>query len=251
MNKLLKLFTTQTSITADIRDITDLDTPLGQQVIQIYEQSFPEVERDPIDVIAQNLRNPNPDEEVNHIRAFIDDGGVVVGFSYFSSYRAYSLGYLQFIAVREGIRGKGYGPILLRDAVRQIEIDGIKATGWPYLGLVLEVERPDMAANDDERQLRERRINFYQRNGATMVEQVDFIAPPLAPGEACLSFHLMLLRCVNKAGMNRWLRQKAIKALLIEGYGENADSWFVNHALEVRQQAKRFTSTSTFKVVQP
>jgi hypothetical protein len=37
----------------------------------------------------------------------------------------------------------------------------------------------------------------------------------------------------------RWLRQAAVKALLIEGYGEDRDSWFVRHALEVRPRAQK------------
>ena len=53
----------------------------------------------------------------------------------------------------------------------------------------------------------------------------------------------MLLRAVHKYGMQNWLRQKAVKALLVEGYGENADSWFVRHALNVRQRARGFALT--------
>ena len=52
MNPILDLFKSQHAPTADIRSITDLDTVLGQQVINIYEQSFPEAERDPLEDIA-------------------------------------------------------------------------------------------------------------------------------------------------------------------------------------------------------
>jgi GNAT superfamily N-acetyltransferase len=243
MNPIFKIFQTQQSPVADIRSITELDSRLGQQVINIYEQSFPEAERDPLEDIAASLRNADPDMELTRLRALIEHDAVV-GFTLFASYKDYYLGYLKFIAVRQDIRGKGYGPILLQDAIQQIRADGWRATGWPYLGLVLEVERPETAENVADRQLRERRIQFYRRNGAVMFDDVDYIAPPVAPGQPSLPFHLMFLRAVRKYGMQHWLRQKAVKALLVEGYGEDSDSWFVRHALEVRQRAKQASQLS-------
>ncbi|MBK9928118.1 MAG: GNAT family N-acetyltransferase [Anaerolineales bacterium] len=232
-----QLFKTKPAPAADIREVTDLDSSLGRQALQIYERSFPEIERDPVENIATSLRNENPDKEVTHLRVLIEDD-VVAGFTYFSSYKEYYLGFLKFIAVREDIRGKGVGPILLQDAIQQVRADGVWATGWSYLGLVLEVERPEMAENDQDRQIRERRIQFYKRNGAVLIKDLDYIAPPLADDKPSIPFHLMVLRAVPKYGMQYWLRQNAVKALLVEGYGEEHDSWFVQHALKVRQRAK-------------
>jgi GNAT superfamily N-acetyltransferase len=237
MNHFFKLFNSRRAPVADVREVTDFHTTVGQQVIAIYEQSFPEAEREPVETIAANLNSSDLNTEVTHLRALVEQEAVV-GFTYFSSYPEYYLGFLKFIAVRADIRGKGYGPILLQDALEQLRADGVRATGWPYLGLVLEVERPELAANDQDRQLRERRIQFYRRNGARMIEGIDYIAPPVAAGQPSLPFYLMVLRAVPKYGMQRWLRQNAVKALLVEGYRENPDSWFVRHALEVRQRAK-------------
>jgi GNAT superfamily N-acetyltransferase len=234
----IRLFTKKQRPTVDIRDITDLYSPLGQEALKIYERSFPDAERDPVENIAASLYNPDPEKEVTRFRVLIEQD-VVAGFIYFSSYKEYYLGFLKFIAVREDIRGKGIGPILLQDGIQQIRRDGVRATGWPYLGLVLEVERPEMVENDQDRQIRERRIQFYRRNGAVMIKDIDYIAPPIAEGKPSLPFHLIVLRSIPKYGMQHWLRQNAVKALLVEGYGEDQDSWFVRHALEVRQRAKR------------
>jgi len=238
MDQLSRFFRLQRVPAADIREMTDLDTPLGREALAIYEQAFPESERDSVEHIAAALKNVDPETAVSHFRALVDEGAVV-GFTYFSSYKEYYLGYLKFIAVRAELRGKRYGPILLKDALRQLRADGRRATGWPYLGLVLEVERPETAENEEDRALRERRIRFYQRNSAVMIENLDYVAPPVAPGQPSLPFHLMVLRAVPKYGMQRWLRPTAIAALLVEGYGEDPDSWFVRHALEVRERAKR------------
>jgi hypothetical protein len=75
---------------------------------------------------------------------------------------------------------------------------------------------------------------------AVIFEDVDYIAP----GQPELPFHLMFLRAVRKYGMQHWLRQRAVHALLVEGYGENPDSWFVRHALEVRQRARQASQRS-------
>lgn len=238
MNLLQRLFKPKHASTANLCEVSNLQSNIGEQIIAIYEQSFPEAERDPVENIAASLSRSTDNAEIRHLRAFMDQE-TVVGFTYFTSYREYYLGYLKFIAVRADIRGKGYGPILLQDAIQQLRADGIRATGWPYLGLVFEVERPETAENEADRLLRERRIEFHRRNGAMMIEEVDYVAPPVSVDQPSLPFHLMVLRAVPKYRMQRWLRQKAVKALLIEGYGENPESWFVRHALEVRQRARQ------------
>jgi ribosomal protein S18 acetylase RimI-like enzyme len=238
MDQLSRFFRLQRAPDADLREITNLDTPLGREALVIYEQAFPEAERDAVESIAASLQNSDPETAVSHFRVLVDENAVV-GFTYFSTYKAYYLGYLKFIAVRAELRGKRYGPILLQDALRQLRADGRRATGWPYLGLVLEVERPETADNEEDRALRERRIRFYQRNGAVIIENVDYVAPPVTPGQPSLPFHLMVLRAVPKYGMRRWLRPTAVTALLVEGYGEDPDSWFVRHALDVRERARR------------
>jgi GNAT superfamily N-acetyltransferase len=238
MNQLSRFFRLQRAPTADIRAIADLDAPLGREALVIYEQAFPEAERDSVENIAASLKNADPETNVSHFRVLVDEGAVV-GFTYFSSYKEYYLGYLKFIAVRAELRGKRYGPLLLQDAIRQLRAAGRRATGWPYLGLVLEVERPETAENEQDRAIRERRIRFYQRNGAVMIDNLDYVAPPVAPGQPSLPFHLMVLRAVPKYGMQRWLRPQAVTALLVEGYGEDPDSWFVRHALDVRERARR------------
>lgn len=237
MNQIRQMFARYEVPDADIRDIRSLDTRFGQNVVAIYENAFPEEERDPVDEIAASLHGSD-DTEVVHLRALVEQNEVM-GFTYFSTYPDYYLGFLKFIAVRADLRGRGYGPVLLQDAIRQVRADGICTMGWPYLGLVFEVERPEAAENAHERQLRERRIHFYQRNGATMIKGIDFIAPPITPQQPSIPFHLMVLKAVPKYGMRWWLRQSAVKAILVKGYGEEMDSWFVTHALDVRRRARK------------
>ena len=68
---------------------------------------------------------------------------------------------LDYFAVVAGIRGKGYGSrclTLLKEEIRKKELGT----------LILEVENPRFGADEADRSLRRRRIDFYRRNGMTL-----------------------------------------------------------------------------------
>src|SRR5262245_20958160 len=127
MNYFSQFFKRNRSQKADAREVRDLHSALRQQVLAIYKESFPEAERDPIENIATSIAPSRDLADITHLRVLMEQE-MVVGFAYFSSYREYWLGFLKFITVREDIRGKRYGPILLQDAIQQLRTDGIRAT---------------------------------------------------------------------------------------------------------------------------
>ncbi len=69
---------------------------------------------------------------------------------------------LDYFAVCEEVRGKGYGSVAL---------ELLKADYMNYDGMLFEVEDDDAAETEAEMQLRRRRISFYERNGVVMTEQ--------------------------------------------------------------------------------
>lgn len=69
---------------------------------------------------------------------------------------------LDYFAVCEEVRGKGYGSA----ALSLLKEDYIK---WG--GMIFEVEDDDTADTDEEKQIRQRRIAFYERNGVVMMKQ--------------------------------------------------------------------------------
>lgn len=66
---------------------------------------------------------------------------------------------LDYFAVLQGLRGSGYGSKFL-SAVQE------KLT--PFDLTLLEVERIDSARTDAEREIRRRRVGFYQKNGCRL-----------------------------------------------------------------------------------
>lgn len=68
---------------------------------------------------------------------------------------------LDYYAVSEQTRGAGVGSRGLCLLKEEIQKQG-------YGAIVIEVENPDFAKTEEERQKQERRIRFYEKNGARM-----------------------------------------------------------------------------------
>lgn len=69
---------------------------------------------------------------------------------------------LDYFAVCEEVREKGYGSA----AIKLLKEDYIK-----WSGMIFEVEDDDAADTEEEKQIRQRRIAFYKRNGVVMMKQ--------------------------------------------------------------------------------
>ena len=69
---------------------------------------------------------------------------------------------LDYFAVCEEVREKGYGSA----AIKLLKEDYIK-----WSGMIFEVEDDDAADTEEEKQIRQRRIAFYERNGVVMMKQ--------------------------------------------------------------------------------
>lgn len=69
---------------------------------------------------------------------------------------------LDYFAVCGEVRGKGYGG-------RALALLEENCKEWD--GMIIEVEDDDCAVTEEERQIRKRRISFYERNGVEMTGQ--------------------------------------------------------------------------------
>jgi GNAT superfamily N-acetyltransferase len=77
---------------------------------------------------------------------------------------------LWYLAVSERLRGHGAGSNLYLEILNRVRNEFPSAAG-----LVFEVERPDQAQTAELGALAERRIRFYQRNGALLLEGVHYV----------------------------------------------------------------------------
>jgi GNAT superfamily N-acetyltransferase len=171
----------------------------------IYEESFPPTER----------------EDTGELLASVDGArrrcwlgwvdGVAVGLAVVFRLEGTPVEFLEYFAVERDRRSRGLGASML--ARLRPELDGAE-------GVLFEVERPHDATGA-ERELRERRISFYLRNGATIVECApNYRAPDLADGAKTVPFTLMWLPLAAGAPVPTGsLLRRCVVAVLTQAYG--------------------------------
>jgi len=151
-----------------------------KQVLAIYEASFPASERADLSGLDQA-----PEEEGSLLYVAREEDRVVAFalLNLLGCGRVYLLGY---IAVAEEYRSQGLGGQLLRH-IR----DDLRA-GDGAEGLLLEVEPPDEGP-EQERAIRQRRVGFYERQGARVIREAASYRMPNLAGEGSLPMLLMWL----------------------------------------------------------
>lgn len=212
-------------------ELDSLDSPWGQQALTIYLEAFPEAEREPLDDLRAERLAPSTPQAEHHFRIMVDESGDVLGLSIFSTVHGHYMAFLRYLAVHPSARNRGFGRLLLNDALHTVRADGWKHAGYPYLGLVFEVERPSEAETDTERIVRERRIGWYMRNGARLYPTVDLTTPPVSPDQPPVSYHLMFRTAVPKRIVGRMLHRMMVESVLVHGYGVAPDSRYVRRAM--------------------
>lgn len=133
----------------------------------LFLSSFPADERRDLPDQRDNIDN-NPDFTL----LLAEDDGKPIGF--FTLWNFGDFCYCEHFAIDSVSRNKGYGSKTLRLILNNLRNP-----------LVLEVELPD---ND----LSRRRIDFYRRNGFTLLDKYHYVQPPYRIGGTQLPLHLMI-----------------------------------------------------------
>lgn len=89
---------------------------------------------------------------------------------------------VSFLAVFKEYRGEGIGTKLLKE---------IKDNFSNKKGILLEVENPKYSKNQEEKEIRERRIKFYEKSNYNIVDGVEV-------NSHSIMFNIMILNINNK-----------------------------------------------------
>jgi ribosomal protein S18 acetylase RimI-like enzyme len=144
----------------------------------IYETSFAARERgDTAELLA--------DVESGRRRCDVArEAGELIGFALALPLAGTGIAFLEFLAIDAERRNAGLGGRLLAHLQESLAASGTR-------GLVLEVE-PPWAVDGTERELRERRVAFYERHGAAVVECAPaYRTPDLADAARRVPFTLL------------------------------------------------------------
>lgn len=119
-------------------------------IYQDYKKIFPRVERKPYREIKKIY-----DEKISEIIEIIQEDEIV-GFIIINTIENNLYAILDYFAILPDYRGKGYGT----EAIKLL-----KEMYKDYNGIYIEVEKVESAKHEEERHIRQRRVNFYENLG--------------------------------------------------------------------------------------
>lgn len=166
-----------------ITEITTLQDDLLLPWLDLYETAFPANERMLVSFYVRLLREkPLGLWSAHHLLAAQREGRFV-GLAHYVLIPEHHLAWLWMFAVTPEARNQGIGAAFYGEIVGRLPA-GTAA-------MLLEVERPDLAHTEAERRLAERRIAFYRRQGARLLEGVHYIQS-VGPHQTPLPMYVMV-----------------------------------------------------------
>lgn len=100
------------------------------------------------------------------------------------------VGYLAALAVDSRQRCQGTGSQLYRDLLAHMR-EASRLRGQDFAGMMFEVENPIDATDSADRAIRERRLAWYQRLGAKVLDVPSYVQPSLGEGLPEIPFLLL------------------------------------------------------------
>lgn len=159
---------------------SSIDGPIARQFQRIYASSFRLQERVPFGAIEAALASCKS----TLVLAKLESS--VLGFALITPLRSTPAVFLDYLAVRNDIRGQGIGTKLLRATLREAHL-------YPgACGLLLEV-RPLVRHRENMPSQNMRRLLFYERNGAVQLPDATPYAMPSLAGPGAVPMLLMWL----------------------------------------------------------
>jgi len=194
----------------------------------IYEQAFGPEEKVPFAGLWAAARQLQGEVDV-HFWGLLE-GQDLLGEAWFCTLPAERLGYLGYIAIAAAGRGRGFGEILMQAVLQGMDDLMKKATGQPPLAAFWEVRSLEDAPDEIEYQHRLRRIRFYQRFSAVPLP-VDYLCPPVAPGQPEVRFTLMAVTYPPGQPLSLEMQRQIVLAGLVKMEGADLQSEYVQRAL--------------------
>jgi ribosomal protein S18 acetylase RimI-like enzyme len=169
-------------VTVTIECQTRLDAEAEIRFAEIYEASFPPSERGDTAGLIVSIATGE------RVCFLARRDGLVVGLAVVLALTDPSVAFLEYLAVAPEERNAGIGGSLLMHLQSHL-----RARDGDAVGVLLEVDRPG-DSEGSERILRERRVGFYLRHGASVVECAPrYHVPNLVSEGATVSFTLLWL----------------------------------------------------------
>ncbi len=155
-----------------LHTVSEITDPRLLPALRIYEQAFPVYEQMTSSFWIRLLLSPN-DDAMQFISVVDTESDEVVGMILYQIHRheqSAPVAVLWYFCTRSDIRNRGSGGEIYQIMVSRLFAEGVRA-------MVFEVERPDVVIKQsvEGAELAERRIRWYQRNGAKLIKNADYL----------------------------------------------------------------------------
>lgn len=198
--------------------VSDISSADFIHAMEIYLESFPENERQPLDKIKYRVQQGF----YKLITAKRDKA--MAGFSLLCPFRDLHFGLLDYMGVAKDHRNLGIGSRLFRKTCKSLKRDA------PSDFLLLEVEDPACGA-EAAKALRLRRVSFYERLGAVVVANFRYIMPPLA-GNSPTDMLLMVYPASDQVSMTSEALADVVTAVYEKVYEKGTDDIYLCEMLQ-------------------
>jgi len=200
-----------------IRRIYDDLLPVNQEILrqvkEILRSRFSAVAEEDIESIGEKLRNPF--KQKFRCVLFVAESmrGKVLGFAMLLHEPEIGFGYLDWIAIATGGKGRGIGGALY-ERVRQ------EAAALKLKGLFFECLPDDERQCPDKSILNENiaRLKFYEQYGARPIINTEYELP-IKKGDTCMP-HLVYDGLTEQQPLRSSFARKAVRAILERKYAQ-------------------------------
>jgi len=165
-------------------EVVELESPAEPLLLpwlDLYETAFPAAERVLVSEHLRLLHERAAGGRDEHLLALVGEGRAFQGLARWHLERAHGVAWLWYLATLPEVRGGGLGG-------RLYDHVAAAARGAGADLLLLEVEAPGRSLEPD---LARRRIGFYERRGARLLEGVRY-TQHVGPHQPPVEMHLMV-----------------------------------------------------------
>jgi GNAT superfamily N-acetyltransferase len=149
--------------------IDSLHHPLFTSWLDLYETAFPPEERILVSAFVEMLQQKEAGRTMDvELLAAINASHELVGVAFYDIHPQWGLATLWYMAVNSHIRSQGLGSQIYQEIIQRAKAAGCQA-------MFFEVEIPELAHTPETKALAERRICFYQRNGAKILQVIRYL----------------------------------------------------------------------------
>jgi len=230
-------------------DVLPINQAAIQEVRQIFHKQFPLAASSDIDELAEKLRNPFRQQFRTVLYVAENSRGHVLGFAIVLHDPQIGFCYLDFLATRTNVVGRGVGAALyehVRDEARRLRAQGLFFECLP--------DDPEHCADGELRKQNAARLRFYERYGARPIVGTAYETPLPDSSRDCLP-HLVFDDLDQGTPLRLELGRRVVKAILERKYAKICSPEYVRKVLTslrddpLRQREFRYVRSPTIRRV--